>query len=764
MSGVTTIIVDGVEKAVPGAYTSIDASALDVPTQQSVGIIGMLGTGVGGKPYSALVDVATDVQKAKTSGQVKRLVRDGDLREVGAVLFKPGVAGGKIQGGAAQVVLMKVNPAVAAHADFVNADGNALRITAADYGNFTNQIKVTIAAGTNGGKKVVIDFENTTEIHDDLGLTGKATLIYAGGSDGATTATVANSGTVMTLAMTRVDAGLDTGFTQAPGASSLEVVSANAGDTTQTVTVLGLDASNVPQSVIVTLNGTTPVAITGTWNLETAIVMSAVAVGTVTLRIASAGATVVQLTAGQTSKGKTVLDIPVVSGTLTVVASGATTKKLVLRGVTAAGVALSQAVTLNGTTPVTITGLFARYTSIELGNVEAARNVTLAASMVVLTFTSFDTLAKLEDKIESVHSDFTWTALIGNQSEVLSTSLDIFTAVTMLTLVTINAVLADIITQVNATSTLGVASRLTPGTGAPTNIGPIFLAGGHEGDAGNPNVPTALFADWQAGLDLMKQLDVNTVIVNTSDAAVHAALDEHIAFMCGQGQMERDAKVGAATNETKTALKARVLALNTRHIAVFAQDVPLFDTDGVLTYQPPYFQAALVAAGQAGVSVGTPLTEAFFDVKGPPRQHSSWNPIEDGDEMIKAGLSIMRHVDGTGVKLVRGNTSYLASTNVVFSEASANQALNFAVRAFRARLQLSIGKKGFKGSVRDAKAKCIGVLDDLTKGDDPILVAYTNLVVTLIADRMDVEVGMAPVLPINFAPAKVSVFTTTITA
>lgn len=83
---------------------------------------------------------------------------------------------------------------------------------------------------------------------------------------------------------------------------TLEVVSSNAGDTSQTATVWARDAGGAIVTQGVTLNGTTPVAFNtlGTVQRVLRATLSGTAVGTVTFRRASAGPTVVAMAPGIT--------------------------------------------------------------------------------------------------------------------------------------------------------------------------------------------------------------------------------------------------------------------------------------------------------------------------------------------------------------------------------------------------------------------------------------------------------------------------------
>lgn len=93
---------------------------------------------------------------------------------------------------------------------------------------------------------------------------------------------------------------------------TLEVVSSDAGDTTQTATVFARDTGGAIVTQGVTLNGTTPVAFgtLGTVKAVLRVTLSATAVGTVTFRRASAGPTVVALSPGITKAHRLFYDAP----------------------------------------------------------------------------------------------------------------------------------------------------------------------------------------------------------------------------------------------------------------------------------------------------------------------------------------------------------------------------------------------------------------------------------------------------------------------
>ena len=103
-------------------------------------------------------------------------------------------------------------------------------------------------------------------------------------------------------------------------AKSLEVLSDSTSDTStgvgaRTITLIGLDSSLNEQTQVITMNGTTAVAITGTWlrvhrcSVTTAGT-SAVNVGTLTVRIAGGGTTLLVVGAGNGQTLMAVYTIP----------------------------------------------------------------------------------------------------------------------------------------------------------------------------------------------------------------------------------------------------------------------------------------------------------------------------------------------------------------------------------------------------------------------------------------------------------------------
>lgn len=294
---------------------------------------------------------------------------------------------------------------------------------------------------------------------------------------------------------------------------------------------------------------------------------------------------------------------------------------------------------------------------------------------------------------------------------------------------------------------------------APANTSqPVFLSGGSEG--------TAQFSDWQNALNLLKKTRVNSVVVLTGDPAVQAALDAHCAYMCGIGRSERDGFVGLSaldgsgvptnTLPSKSSIESQIVDINSRHIRAFAQSIDKFNSAGERTTYLPWFQGLLAAGMQAGSPVGTSLTFKYANVLS-IAQHSSWNPVDDSEEMIQAGLCFMENVEGVGRRFVRNVTTHLSTNNIAFTEGSVNAAVNFATFEFRTSLESAVGKRGFAGTINATKGVAVNELGLLQSAG--VLVQWRALSLELVVDVLEVSVELAPIIPINFVKSTIHLVT-----
>jgi hypothetical protein len=752
----TSIFYNGRLISVPGSYSEVDASGLESVGLSAAGIVAVLGTARGGKPVSAITE-PSEFLRANKPEAMRALFRSGDLREVAGMLFEPS-SDPAIQGGVVEAIPMKVNPATQSSLTLGNAYGDSIVITSEDYGADTEQIKVSISDGTVQGKLVSVQFEDQTEAQDDLGGDDIFTLKYEKPTNGWDTmeAQVAAGGVVKADA-TRDVLGLDSDVsTPLPANGTLDVFSNNAGDIGPRIEVFGLDATGTPVKETFTLNGTTTV--TGSQVFKAGSVwgcrlISGTLAGLIQINATVGGFGILNLSSVKDVDGLVNgVTMYVAGGKVTLVADAATVQTVILVGKGTSGAEQLEAIDLTGTTPVVSVANWTELTSIVLGHVEAARTVTLSATAAQTTPSVQSTIQKVDDYFDGRYissvGGFVSTIVTGRTTYPV-TQLDVsVAAVNCLSPAEpgFKADLYAIIEYLNQSNELVDAVAAVGATGgAPDNTAqPQFLTGGSEGSAS--------FSDWQDALNLLKQTRVNSVVVLTPDPAIHAALDAHCAYMGGIGRSERDGFVGLMNTAmtdvaTKTEIKSQIVDLNTRHIRAWAQSIERFNSAGEREEFDPHFGGAVLAGMQAGSAIGESLTFKFMNVLS-LRQHSSWNPTDDAEEMVQAGLVFAENVEGAGRRVVRNVTTHLTSDNLAFTEGSVNEATNYSVFTFRTNMEYAVGKKGFAGTVNAGTGVAIGTLSLLV--DEEILVDYRSLFIELIVDVMEVSCEIAPIIPINF--------------
>ena len=767
----TTIFFNGRVISVPGSYSEVDASGLEQVGLGAAGIIGLLGTVEGGRPVTAITGIK-DFVRVKKPEQGFTFFRSGDVKEAIPLLFAP-AKDPDILGGAQEVIVMKVNPATQSSGVFDNAQGPCLELTTRDYGAFTEQVNVSIADGTVQGKLITITFEDVVEAQDDLGGSDFFTVKYkkpTGGWDTMTAEVLA--GGVVQANATRDVGGLDGDVTGLLAQGAIRVKSASAADVGQQVYVYGLDATGNPVREVLTLAGTADVdgsQVFGLGDVLGARVVGTTA-GAVTVSDQVVPTTIMTIAAGvNQSKGLAAGVGMWGASVMSLVADGATTKDMILEGTDSTGAVIREKVTLTGAVSVDTVASFATITWIILGDVEAARTVTISGLAVKTTPAIQNTLQKVSDYfnarqvvISTVVYGFIFELETG-ETKLHPENLDV-------TVSAVNALdpanpgfkadLYAIISWVNQSSALISAAAVSGASGgAPDNTAaPVFLLGGGEG--------TTDFQKWQDALNWLKQVRCNTIVALTGDPAVHAAIDAHCAYMGGIGRSERDAVCGALNAAltdvpTKAEFKSQAVDLNTRHVRLVGQAIERYDTVGERREYLPPFTACIAAGMQAGSPVGTSLTFKYANVLS-FRQHSGWNPTDDAEEMVQGGLLFLENVEGVGRRFVRNVTTHLSSNNIAFIEGSVNEAVNFAVFNFRTNLEFAVGKKGFSGTINAAKSVAIGTLGLLV--DAQVLVTWRSLDIELIVDVMEVGVEIAPVIPINFVQSTVHLVTVQQTA
>ena len=151
-------------------------------------VLALVGTSEGGDP--------TQVLRFQSPEDAKATLMGGELLRAVQMAFSPSAETGSPQ----QIVCVRVNPAVQASLTLNDASAQpAINLLSTNYGQFTNQIKVKVEAGTNVGLKLTSQFGTSYYSTDDLQRQALS-VSYAG----ASTATVAVANTTLTLLIAAV--------------------------------------------------------------------------------------------------------------------------------------------------------------------------------------------------------------------------------------------------------------------------------------------------------------------------------------------------------------------------------------------------------------------------------------------------------------------------------------------------------------------------------------------------------------------------------
>ena len=535
------------------------------------------------------------------------------------------------------------------------------------------------------------------------------------------------------------------------------LVSDAAGDT-GTAVIYGLDGGGLAQTETLTMTGTGPVNGTATWSEVHGIDVSAAGAagaapaGSITASAATGSVSIGVFTSA--INGISDLDDVLGGGAAVTVVSDAAAddQDILIIGTAVGGAAQVENLTLNGVTPVVGTALWESVTGMAILHVANGSTLTLSGTAFALTVASYPTLGEVVAYIEPL-SGWVASEVAGDAGAFLVAEMDNAAAADVTSLLSFYAELQRIVDILTNESILVKATRSAAATGTPDNTAvPVFLVGGIEGVTG--------FANWQAALDLLRDERCNTIVVLSTDAAVHAAVVAHCVYMAGAGRSERDCILGEASAATLAALQTAARNLNTRHARLAIQDIEVFNTSGVREQFDPSFTAALAAGMQSGSSVGESLTFKFLNVLDIVGNDTSYTVQDDSDALIQAGLLAIQKVPNVGFRWLRNITTYLIDDNLAYTEGSVNEAVNFATFEFRQRMETAVGKKGFAGTLNAAMAVAIGILGQLVT--EEVITNWQNLVLELTDDVMSVDVEIAPIIPVNFVQSTLHLVSSTL--
>lgn len=291
------------------------------------------------------------------------------LNSISAIALAAPAAGGEVDEIADGTIHDKRLCVIDGSGDLVEADTDSVNVAGINCEGADVSGTQAIALGLHG---------HLTGVADAL-IEGGTHLKSCSGGRVGRFITTALSGTTM---KTQATAGA--AFANQPANDGVTIVSDSAADTAKNVTIIGTTqgSDTVVTEVIATdgTDGTTPVNSTKTdWGVILAIKTDAHA-GTITVSETSGGLTIKALATGTNDSG--VLTITGSSRRAfnkapVIVSDAGTTKQIGLKGTNAAYAELYDSQALNGATAQTMNSAFGAVTEVYVGDLEAARTITL---------------------------------------------------------------------------------------------------------------------------------------------------------------------------------------------------------------------------------------------------------------------------------------------------------------------------------------------------------------------------------------------------
>ena len=284
---------------------------------------------------------------------------------------------------------------------------------------------------------------------------------------------------------------------------------------------------------------------------------------------------------------------------------------------------------------------------------------------------------------------------------------------------------------------------------------PVFLSGAIDGTDANSN--------WAAAFQAFQEERINVVVPLISQNIGALSIDSINALAASHaiwgwstiGKSERSCFVSKLTN--KAGLKSSAQTIQSAYTLMFGQSTQVLNVAGTLVNQDPWSFAAIAAGMRAGAEVGEPLTAKIINVNNLFVADGSWNPRSDYNEMIDAGVTIGKPLDGGGFKIDLGNTTYGVDESFVWNRESVVQAAGYVAYDLRYNLDLTFtGTKAKTGSAEAIanfiKARMSQYLeaDIITGDDDNKQLGYKNLNVSIQGDTAIINISVTPVQGIDF--------------
>lgn len=247
------------------------------------------------------------------------------------------------------------------------------------------------------------------------------------------------------------------------------------------------------------------------------------------------------------------------------------------------------------------------------------------------------------------------------------------------------------------------ADDRTTAPGTPANMASAsFLA--FTGPNPQP-LPTT--NDYKAALQTLNGYNLDFIVVDSENAAVHAEVSKWVAERWGAKANEVQAHLGAGSGETLAQIRTRAKALQDPNVSLWFQE-PTRNKSKVA----PWLQACIATGIHAGMAPGTPLTNKSMRVENLDQSTTIDIHGDDAETFIEIGASFGRY-DGDDFRVVRclstytnDDTFFLISPNVRYAIARTEKLVRHYIKTRH------FGKRGVSGDAKLIKATIIDALED----------------------------------------------------
>jgi hypothetical protein len=319
----------------------------------------------------------------------------------------------------------------------------------------------------------------------------------------------------------------------------------------------------------------------------------------------------------------------------------------------------------------------------------------------------------------------------------------------------ISGLLQDSLDAINNSLTLVTAALPASFTKRSVPVAftePLQLTGGALG--------TTAVGALQTALDRFKAIDVPGLVITSTDAASIKLLANHCTEMSSTGSSKKERTGYAGV----TGSKAEILACAGQNagcadLVLTCQKWHTVDRFANNVVYPEWASALALCSARAGLEPGEPLTWKFFSATDISSANTAWTPQGDAEDLILGGVCVFER-NRSGVKLLKGITTYTQFDNDVFVEESIITNVKAMSKEFRELLELRYtGRKATPAILGDMRATAVEfwgqkraqgrIVDSVVNGQTTKF-AYRNLLISANRDQVFVDVEISPVSGINF--------------